>query len=165
MICLITPSGTSSRRAAFTSRLRTGFFSIMKQSSPEPSQLRQAFRIAFRWRLTTLEPVASAATLRSSLTFQSMNDSMSGWSASTTTIFAARRVVPPDLLALAAQQREVRSCAGAIFEQARLPHPKIHDPAFVDEIVGDRLDEAGVRLRMLVGGGRLGQLAGLVIDL
>ena len=58
-------------------------------------------------------------------------------------------------LAFAAQPREVRAGAGAVFEQARLAHPQIHDPAFVDEIVGDRLDEAGVRLRMLVGGLRL----------
>ncbi len=55
-------------------------------------------------------------------------------------------------LAFAAQPREVRSGAGAVFEQARLAHPQIHDAALVDEIVGNRLDEAGVRLRMLVGG-------------
>src|SRR6516165_10927981 len=53
--------------------------------------------------------------------------------------------------AIAAKLREIRSGAGAVFEDARLAHPEIHDPAFVDEIVGDRLDETGVRLRMLVG--------------
>ena len=59
---------------------------------------------------------------------------------------------------------EIRAGAGAVFEQARLAHPQIHDAALVDEIVGDRLDEAGVRLRMLVGRLRLGQLAGRVVD-
>ena len=69
-----------------------------------------------------------------------------------------------ETLAFAAQAREVRAGAGAVFEQARLAHPQIHDPAFVDEIVVDRLDEAGVRLRMLVGRLRLDQLAGLEVD-
>ena len=69
-----------------------------------------------------------------------------------------------ETLAFAAQPREVRAGARAVFEQPRLAHPQIHDPAFVDEIVGDRLDEAGVRLRMLVGGLRLGELAGLEVD-
>src|SRR5262249_56502812 len=66
--------------------------------------------------------------------------------------------------ALAAQAREVRAGAGAVFEQARLAHPQIHDSAFVDEIVGDRLDEAGVRLWMLIGGLRLHELAGRKVD-
>ena len=67
-------------------------------------------------------------------------------------------------LAFAAQPGEIRAGAGAVFEQPRLAHPQVHDPALVDEIVGDRLDEAGVRLRMLVGGGRLHHFAGLVVD-
>ena len=67
-------------------------------------------------------------------------------------------------LVLGAQPGEIRAGAGAVFEQARFAHPQIHDPAFVDEIVGDRLDEAGVRLRMLVGRLRLDQLAGLEVD-
>src|ERR671930_1038188 len=37
--------------------------------------------------------------LRSSWALHQMNSSMSGWSASRTTIFAARRVFPPDLIA------------------------------------------------------------------
>ena len=68
------------------------------------------------------------------------------------------------LFVLAAQGGEVRAGAGAIFEQARLAHPQVHDPALVDEIVGDRLDEAGVRLGMLVGRLRLDHLAGLEVD-
>src|SRR6478752_5291498 len=40
----------------------------------------------------------SARILRSSFTLVSMNSSMSGWSMSRTTIFAARRVAPPDLM-------------------------------------------------------------------
>ena len=34
----------------------------------------------------------------SSLALHQMNSSMSGWSTSSTTIFAARRVLPPDLI-------------------------------------------------------------------
>src|ERR1700748_3668550 len=104
---------------------------------------------------------------------------MSGWSASTTTILAARRVVPPDLMAPAARSpilrkliraderppREFGAGAGAVFEQARFTHPEVHDAALVDEVVIDALDEAGVRLRMLVGRLRFRQLAGLVVDI
>ena len=74
--------------------------------------------------------------------------------------FAAAR----ELLVLAAQLREIGAGARAIFEQARLAHPEIHDAALVDEIVGDGLDEAGVRLRMLIGRQRLDELLRLRID-
>ena len=74
--------------------------------------------------------------------------------------FAAAR----QLLVLRAQLGEVGAGAGAVLEQARFPHPQVHDAVLVDEIVLDRLDEAGVRLGMLVGRCRGGQLAGLVID-
>src|SRR5215210_1621328 len=40
----------------------------------------------------------SAAALSSSLALHHMNSRMSGWSTSRTTIFAARRVLPPDLM-------------------------------------------------------------------
>ena len=40
----------------------------------------------------------SAAALSSSLALHQMNSRMSGWSTSRTTIFAARRVLPPDLI-------------------------------------------------------------------
>ncbi len=39
-----------------------------------------------------------ASALSSSLALHSMNSTMSGWSTSSTTIFAARRVLPPDLI-------------------------------------------------------------------
>ena len=68
------------------------------------------------------------------------------------------------LLVRAAQRREIRARPRTVFEQARLAHPQVHDAAVVDEIVGDRLDEAGVRLRMLVGRLRPGQLARLEVD-
>src|SRR6266702_1491696 len=143
-------SGTMLRRASLISRFSAGFFSGWKQSSAEPSQFTQAFSTALRCFWLIFEPVTSAATFCSSFTFQSMNCSMSGWSVSTITILAARRVVSPDLMAPAAQAREVRAGAGAVLEQARLAHPQVHDPALVDEVVVDRLDKAGVRLRMLV---------------
>ena len=101
------------------------------------------------------------------------------------TILAARRVVPPDLIAPAARSpifrklispderpppdslspsprnlREIGAGAGAVFEQPRLAHPEIHDAALVDEVVGDRLDKAGMRLRVLVGAVGGAHLAG-----
>ncbi len=41
---------------------------------------------------------ARASALSSSLALHPMNSRMSGWSTSSTTIFAARRVLPPDLI-------------------------------------------------------------------
>src|SRR5207344_1979654 len=67
------------------------------------------------------------------------------------------------LFAFAAQPREVRAGAGAVFEQAGFTHPQVHDAALVDEVVLDTLDEAGVRLRMLVGRFGFRQLAGLPV--
>ena len=64
---------------------------------------------------------------------------------------AGRLAAAGEPLALAAQGGEVGAGAGAVLEQARLADPEVHDPALVDEVVGDRLDEAGVRLRVLVG--------------
>ncbi len=66
-------------------------------------------------------------------------------------------------LALTPEAGEIGAGAGTVLEQPRLAHPKVHDPAIADQIVGDRLDEAGMRLRMFIGAGRFGQLAGLVI--
>ena len=77
---------------------------------------------------------------------------------------AGRLAAAREPLVLGAQRGEIRAGAGAVFEQARLAHPQVHDPALVDEVVGDRLDEAGMRLRMLVGGLRLHELAGLEVD-
>ena len=77
---------------------------------------------------------------------------------------AGRTAAAGKLLALAAEPREVRAGARAVLEEARLADPQVHDAVLVDEIVLDRLDEAGVRLRMLVGGRRAGQLAGLEVD-
>ncbi len=69
-----------------------------------------------------------------------------------------------ETLAFAAQPGEIRTRAGAVFEQAGLTDPQVHDAALVHQVVVDALDEAGVRLRMLVGRLRLDQLAGLEID-
>ena len=96
-------SSTPSRRARETA-LRSGRFSI--GSSPPSSA---ASKIARSRRRVSREPVTSAATFCSSSTFQPMNCSMSGWSALTITIFAARRVVPPDLIAPAARSPILRN--------------------------------------------------------
>src|SRR5204863_5927049 len=67
-------------------------------------------------------------------------------------------------LALAAQVREVGARARAVLEEACLADPEIHDAAFTDEVVVDRLDEAGMGLRALVGAGREDRLAGCLVD-
>src|SRR3989339_1993886 len=56
----------------------------------------------------TCDPVTRQATFCSSTTFQLTNSCTSGWSTSTTTILAARRVVPPDLIAPAARSPILR---------------------------------------------------------
>ena len=63
---------------------------------------------------------------------------------------AGRLATARELLVGAAQGREVRSGAGAIFEEPGFADPEIHDPAFVHQVVRDALDEAGMRLRPLV---------------
>ena len=77
---------------------------------------------------------------------------------------ARRLAATRQTLALAAKAGEVGAGAGAVLEQARLAHPQIHDAVLVDEIVVDGLDEAGVRLRVLVGRLGLRELAGLGVD-
>jgi hypothetical protein len=91
------------------------------------------------------------------------------------TILAARRVVPPllmapaarspilsqdisplelaaagELLALAAEVAEVGARARAVLEEAGLADPQVHDAALVHQVVIDALDEARVRLRVRV---------------
>ena len=70
---------------------------------------------------------------------------------------AGRLAAAGELLALAAQAGEIGAGAGAVLEEAGLADPQIHDAAFVHQIVGDALDEAGMGLRALIGrGGRIG---------
>ncbi len=76
-----------------------------------------------------------------------------------------RAAAAGQLFAFAAQAGEVGAGAGAVFEQARLTHPEVHDAALVDEVVADALDEAGMRLRMLIGRLRFCQLAGLPVHI
>ena len=59
-----------------------------------------------------------------------------------------------ELLARAAQPGEVGAGAGAIFKETRLADPEVHDAALVHQVVGDALDETGMRLRPLIGRGR-----------
>ena len=166
--------------------LQRGFFSGLKQSSPSPSQFTQALRIAFRCFCIALEPATRAGDLVLLLHLPvdvgldvRMVDvdhhHLGGAARRAAGLDGAGRAVA-DLeeghqagrlaaagqpLVLAAQLGEIGAGAGAVFEQARLAHPQVHDAALVDEVVGDRLDEAGVRLRMLVGRGGGGQLPGL----
>ena len=68
-----------------------------------------------------------------------------------------RLVLGPDL-------REVGSGARAHLEEAGFPDPEVHDPARVDEVITDAIDEAGVGGGVGVGVGRLGHLAGRGVD-
>ena len=77
---------------------------------------------------------------------------------------ARRFAAPRQRLTVAANLREVGARARAVFEQTRFTHPKVHDAAFVHQIVADRLNKAGVRLRVLIRGLRLHQLAGFKIN-
>ena len=176
-------------RAALISRRSTGFLSGSKQSSPEPSQLTQALRMVSRCFWLIFEPVTRRGDLLlldhlpvdelldvgmvgvddhhlgGAPRGAARLDRARGAVADLEEAHQARRLAAAgEPLAFAAQPREIRAGAGAVFEQARLAHPQVHDPAVVDEVVLDRLDEAGVRLRMLVGRLRLGQLAGLEVD-
>ncbi len=63
---------------------------------------------------------------------------------------AAAATAAGERLVLAAQRGEVGSGAGAVLEESSLADPQIHDAALVDEVVADRLDEAGVGLRMRI---------------
>ena len=121
----IAPSGTPSRRAALISRLRAAFSETSKHSSSVPEQLIQALIIALRRRFNTFEPATSAATFISSDVFQSMKASISGWSISTITILAARRVVPPDLMAPA----EVSPTFKKLINPDEAPPPERGSPA------------------------------------
>ena len=78
---------------------------------------------------------------------------------------AARPAAARKALVGAAQRGEVGARARAVLEEACLADPQVHDAVLVDEIVLHRLDEAGVRLRVLVGGRRCRQRARLVIDI
>ena len=46
---------------------------------------------------------------------------------------------------------EVGAGAAAVFEQARFADPQIHNAAFAHQIIAHGLNEAGVRLRVLIG--------------
>ena len=81
--------------------------------------------ISFRCLAQSFEPATIAATFCSSTTFQSMNFSISGWSTSTTTILAARRVVPPDLMAPAARSPTLRK----LISPDDLPPPESDSPS------------------------------------
>ncbi len=56
--------------------------------------------------------------------------------------------------------RIVSTHAGAVFEDARLAYPQVHDAAFVHQVIGYGKDKAGMRLRALIGVLALLQLAG-----
>jgi hypothetical protein len=110
----------------------------------------------------------SARILSSSRALVSMNSSMSGWSTSSTTILAARRVAPPDLMvpadASAPRMKETgprrcrRRSSSSLLERIRerlrpAPEPPLKmKPLFLVPVqdrvhrVVDRQDEAGADL-------------------
>ena len=84
----------------------------------------------------------SARILSSSRALVSTNSSMSGWSTSSTTIFAARRVAPPDLMvpadASAPRMKRHRAAGGAAGGQQLLGRP---DPGQVQAGAGAALED------------------------
>ena len=116
-------SGTSALRASRTASLNTGLDLGSKRSSPSPAW--QASTMALRRVCSSRDPLTSAATFCSSTTFQETKSSMSGWSTSTMTILAARRVVPPDLMAPAARSPILRK----LIRPDDLPPPESGSPS------------------------------------
>ena len=86
--------------AFFSVILARGLYLSSSEISVASTQADITSLICF-W--ASFEPATNAATFCSSTTFQSIYSSISGWSISTVTILAARRVVPPDLMAPAAR--------------------------------------------------------------
>jgi hypothetical protein len=85
-----------------------------------------ALNTALSARSCILEPATMLATFCSSMTFQLMKASMSGWSASTMTILAARRVVPPGLdgaRRAVADLEEAHEARGLAAARQLLPFP------------------------------------------
>ena len=101
---------------------RLVFWSNLPSSSP-CSQIASIREFACFCRM--LLPITREETFSSSLDFQSMYSSMSGWSRSRVTIFAARRVVPPDLIAPAALSPIFRKDSSPL----ELPPPDNGSPA------------------------------------
>ena len=95
--------GMSARVAAWSARLSALLTFGSRRSTPGPQSVCAAAMTAVRCFFVVREPQTSAATFCSSRTFHSMYSSMSGWSTSSVTILAARRVVPPLLMAPAAR--------------------------------------------------------------
>ena len=85
--------------ASFKAGLTFGSYA----DSVMPSQDFIASKRLLSFSSCIFEPATIEATFCSSITFQLIKSSISGWSASIITIFAARRVVPPDFIAPAAR--------------------------------------------------------------
>ena len=97
------------------------FWSNLVSSSP--SQMASISLSACFWSM--LLPMTRADTFSSSLLFQSIYSSMSGWSRSRVTIFAALLVVPPDFIAPAALSPIFRNES----KPEELPPPERGSPA------------------------------------
>src|SRR5215203_5296127 len=84
-------------------RCQSASSSTACMNSSETRTLLLAFWYWIEWKpspsIDMSKPASRrAAALSSSLALHQMNSRMSGWSTSSTTIFAARRVLPPDLI-------------------------------------------------------------------
>src|SRR3954471_1446864 len=84
-VCHSPPSSTASMNSSVT---RTELFAFWYWIEAKPSPSIDMSKPASR----------SAAAFSSSRALHQMKSTMSGWSTSSTTIFAARRVLPPDLM-------------------------------------------------------------------
>ena len=66
---------------------------------------------------------------------------------------------------IAAKLGKVGAGPRSIFEQARLPHPEIHDAAFADQVIINGLNEARMWLRMLKRIGGFDDFMGFGVDI
>src|SRR5690242_7491103 len=110
--CQSSSCSTASMNSSVTrTELLAFWYWIEKKPSPSIDMSKPASR--------------SAAALSSSLALHQMNSRMSGWSTSSTTIFAARRVLPPDLIVPA---------------QASAPRMKLTGPEAVPPLANGSFD-------------------------
>src|SRR6185295_19000526 len=76
---------------------------------------------------------------------------------------AGRPAAARQLLAVGADATEVGAGARSVLEQPRFADPPVHDAAIAHQVVRDALDEAGMRLRPLVGrGARMGGAVAMI---
>lgn len=69
------------------------------------------------------------------------------------------------ILELEEKMDEIGKCEGKIFEKERLKKKKINDEELIEEIIEKRMDEEGVRMRMIIGRIGIGKIEGMKVEI